>query len=68
MRVSGAGFGSTPRQLRATDFGCELPAADDLMDGPDGQRQQVLCSPGSVAPALLTNGFLGLRPGLAENV
>lgn len=39
-RLSGAGFGSHPRQLHAEDFGCTLPTA--LYGGDQGQRQQVL--------------------------
>ena len=40
--VRGAGFGSTPRQLRAADFGVQLPTLDQLQGGASGRRQQVL--------------------------
>lgn len=40
--VCGAGFGSTPRQLRASDFGCTLPRRDALDAGTCGERQRVL--------------------------
>jgi hypothetical protein len=40
--VSGAGFGSTPRQLRMCDFGCPLPRPGHLLRGDNGLRQQVL--------------------------
>lgn len=38
----GAGFGSTPRQLRMADFGCPLPSANRLHPGENGVRQMVL--------------------------
>lgn len=40
--VAGAGFGTQPRALRATDFGRTLPAADEMWPGQDGLRQRVL--------------------------
>ena len=40
--ISGAGFGSTPKRLRARDYGLELPVAGGLHAGDNGVRQQVL--------------------------
>lgn len=40
--VVGAGFGSSPRALRACDFGCTLPSEEQLHPGASGRRQAVL--------------------------
>jgi hypothetical protein len=40
--VSGAGFGTTPRQLSRSDYGCRLPNREHVYQGPQGVRQRVL--------------------------
>ena len=40
--MSGAGFGTTPRQLSRSDYGCRLPTRERANHGAEGVRQRVL--------------------------
>ena len=40
--VSGAGFGTSPKQLSRFDYGCRLPTREHVFHGAQGVRQHVL--------------------------
>lgn len=56
LHVRGAGFGGSPRQLHAADFGVALPLVGQLFDGESGQRQQILLKTLSALEAASATG------------